>query len=736
MRRSEIISLCALAAIGVAALSVGRYAAVKAESEMMVAAQDELDSIGFSDLALEADGHVLAVSGRVRSAAEREAVMDRLAGAQGVETLYDNIVVVAPLVDLRPAIMILHKDDEALTLTGDAPNAEARDLLGARAELANAGLRFSNLMKAQDRRPSETWFTAAEAAIDAVSALRIGRVAVERERIRLTGAVSDPEVAASAEATLRRRLDSSIALEIDINAPPPLLSPYRFAARKTEAQGLRLIACAAPNAAQRSVILGAVIRPGAERDRARPSCALANGAPNEAWAAAVTRALRALDPLQEGEIEISDDRVRITGFTPDGVDVAAARRAAERDWPDLYAVSIDVRETLPVVSPFAMRAVKQPGDAKLSGHAPSLERAEAWAVALDASNALELGRGAPPGWIEAANAGVAELADLQVGTLSLTGREVRLSAPGDASIRAQLRDRLRAALPAGFRLEVREARSPRSMGQAVVAAVDSETLDRSSFGLLARRAADGSVSLGGVVGDLTLRSVVLAYAKAQLGGADLSDAMRLADGAPPAGWQRAVFAGLDALGELESGELAAEPGALYLRGAASSADAVRRALAALEDKTPEEFARFSKLRVAEHLDPAVAALRGAGPPLEAAACAAALNEITQEDPIRFATGSASINRESDTALDALANVLNRCPEKRFEIGGHTDSSGGEADNLALSQRRAAAVRLSLAVRGVARDRLTAEGYGESRPIADNSAAEGRAKNRRIEFKLL
>jgi OOP family OmpA-OmpF porin len=76
------------------------------------------------------------------------------------------------------------------------------------------------------------------------------------------------------------------------------------------------------------------------------------------------------------------------------------------------------------------------------------------------------------------------------------------------------------------------------------------------------------------------------------------------------------------------------------------------------------------------------------------------------------------------------------PDARVAIEGHTDAQGDEASNLALSESRAEAVRDYLVSQGIAADRLETAGFGESRPIASNDTAEGRAENRRIEFRLL
>ena len=71
----------------------------------------------------------------------------------------------------------------------------------------------------------------------------------------------------------------------------------------------------------------------------------------------------------------------------------------------------------------------------------------------------------------------------------------------------------------------------------------------------------------------------------------------------------------------------------------------------------------------------------------------------------------------------------------MEIGGHTDNTGNAAANLKLSEARAAAVRARLVELGVSDAILTAKGYGDTKPVADNGTAEGRAQNRRMEFSL-
>ncbi len=100
--------------------------------------------------------------------------------------------------------------------------------------------------------------------------------------------------------------------------------------------------------------------------------------------------------------------------------------------------------------------------------------------------------------------------------------------------------------------------------------------------------------------------------------------------------------------------------------------------------------------------------------------------------VTFATNSAEISLDSAKVLDQVAESLLAWPEVKVEIGGHTDSSGNDALNKKLSQARADSVREYLIGKGVAADRITAVGYGEEKPVADNTTKDGKAKNRRVE----
>lgn len=104
--------------------------------------------------------------------------------------------------------------------------------------------------------------------------------------------------------------------------------------------------------------------------------------------------------------------------------------------------------------------------------------------------------------------------------------------------------------------------------------------------------------------------------------------------------------------------------------------------------------------------------------------------------ILFETGKSSIKKESEETLEAIMDILEKYPDAKFSIDGHTDSRGSKQLNQRLSDARANAVRDYLVENGIEQFRLSATGYGESQPIASNDTAEGRAQNRRVEINLV
>jgi OOP family OmpA-OmpF porin len=105
------------------------------------------------------------------------------------------------------------------------------------------------------------------------------------------------------------------------------------------------------------------------------------------------------------------------------------------------------------------------------------------------------------------------------------------------------------------------------------------------------------------------------------------------------------------------------------------------------------------------------------------------------DDVLFDFDRSNIKPQAGAILDRLVAFMNENKSSRVNLAGYTDNVGTEAYNQALSERRVNSARDYIVKKGVEGGRISGQGFGESKPIADNRTAEGRAKNRRVEIKV-
>lgn len=237
--------------------------------------------------------------------------------------------------------------------------------------------------------------------------------------------------------------------------------------------------------------------------------------------------------------------------------------------------------------------------------------------------------------------------------------------------------------------------------------------------------AGGKASVSGQVANEAEKTRLWDALVANFGQRNVSGDIGVDPATLPAGWMDKLIA---ALPELKSDGLK-----LGLDGDRLSIDT-----SGLSDD--QRFALSDKLRglfggyqISGLWDRAAAALAGLKPGFSGDELVKALNLMN----IYFDTGSATITADSQETLSAAATAISQASaDTRIEVAGHTDNTGDAAANMALSQQRADAVAARLGELGVASGTLSAKGYGQDKPRADNSSEEGRAQNRRIEFSVL
>lgn len=442
----------------------------------------------------------------------------------------------------------------------------------------------------------------------------------------------------------------------------------------------------------------------------------------DGWQNAVDFGIAALELLPRAKISIAANRVAVTAISGSEAEKTRLEADLNRLVPDGMTVDLAISAPRPVLTPFTLRFVMDDRGGRFDACSADTERAKNRILAAarnlgsTAAASCTVGLGVPtPKWAEAVEAGLGALAALGAGTITFSDADVTLLA-SETTPQATF-DRavgeLQTALPDVFSLDATLPKTDAAAGPAEFTASISP---------------EGKVELRGRLTDATLRDAVEAYAQARFGAGDVYVATRL-DPELPDGWPLRVLAGLEALSELESGNLTVRADTVEVAGLTGSQRAKARISQVLSAKLGQGNTFKVDVTYRESLD------ASAAPPTPAE-CRARIGTALGIQKITFTPGSADIATAARGTIDALVDVLGDCPNMRVEIAGYTDSQGSAEGNRALSQSRADAVLLALQGRRIAVDGFTAVGYGEDFPIADNATEEGRERNRRIEFTFL
>lgn len=427
------------------------------------------------------------------------------------------------------------------------------------------------------------------------------------------------------------------------------------------------------------------------------------------------------------QVRVSGRDITLTGTA----DTTAERDrivAALKAVPGRRVVNADGVTVLPDIAPYETALAKSAdGSLAATGYAPSAAARAELAKVVPAVANLPLGHGAPKGWEQALVAGAAALDPLESGSFTLTGQTLTLNGT--------------AATP----FEETAARKALAGLDGFETVIALEVIDPGIVDLTIRYDANSGFEAEGVAPEAFDRDTIAAALGADRLTGDLS--ATYAD-APGLGEKIAALAGhLDALEtvslhadnsgarieatvmpgldvETVAGDLAEALGGgdnLTVTAAPPPPDGARRINAATGKTQIAAGGVWMNL-------PDIAVSK--------ATCTAAAMETVSKAPIRFVTGSARLDPASLATINDVAGILHLCteaPDMRVVIGGHTDAQGDENANYILSVKRAKAVRDALIARGIAPEKLTAVGYGETEPVADNTTEEGRAQNRRTTF---
>jgi OmpA-OmpF porin, OOP family len=370
----------------------------------------------------------------------------------------------------------------------------------------------------------------------------------------------------------------------------------------------------------------------------------------------------------------------------------------------------DETRLVPEAKPFVWSAERDVVRVTLGGSAPLpatkgrlLEAARASLGGVEVVDQMNLARGAPQRFDNAAQLLIEQIGKLKDGRIAISDANVTLSGMardlgGREAIAAALKN-----LPEGFKVAANDIKAPPYIFQAYKDPVAV------------------TLTLSGYVPDSAVHTALVAAAGRKFFSEKVVDNLKASIGAPQ-GFAAAVVPALGALSRLSTGTLVVSDREVKLSGDALYDTAAAQIRAGLGKDFPQGFQYKADISV-----------KPAAAPVDGTVCQQLFSELLSKGSIRFEPARATIDPDSTGLLDRLIETALRCPATTVEIAGHTDADGDDASNQALSEKRAQAVADYLVKAGLPADRFTAVGYGSTQPVASNDTDEGKAQNRRIEF---
>ena len=446
----------------------------------------------------------------------------------------------------------------------------------------------------------------------------------------------------------------------------------------------------------------------------------------DAWSSVISYGLLALERLEHSKISIGETQVTIEAIGESEAQKSKLLEELTRRTPADITSKIGISAPRPLITPFTLRFRITADGASFD--ACSADSPEAAVQILAAAKAAGLaeeatcrqGLGVPsPLWSKAATQAIAALTKLGGGSVTLSDADVTLTAPAgtDPTLFDTITSRLDGDLPEVF-----------ALNPILLVAPETPEDDAAIPEMVATLSPEGQVQIRGPVISPRAQRTLQTFAYAVFGSEDVYLSTKLQDNLPE-GWMVRSLASLAGLSKLNSGIATVSPNAIDITGLTGRRSAKTDIAQILIDRLGDGTEFELEVTYLEELDPLARMLNGAE-------CVAEITDLASQNKIKFEPGSATLDGDSRDTVQAIAEVFERCLEAPIEIGGHTDSQGREEMNLNLSKGRAEAVLTALRGARVKLKSLTAEGYGETQPIADNGTAEGREANRRIEFRLV
>lgn len=756
------------------------------EDDLTARAKSIFDEAGFDWASVRFSGRDAVVSGRAPDESTPRKAIQAVRSVWGVRVVNAQTDLIERVRDYTWSASLR---DERVLLTGTVQNSDARQSI-----LRIVKTNFPNAKIEDDMRLARggpavaEWLARVGFGIRQLRYLKRGRVSLINEELRISGEAVDFTSYKTLGSHIAGTLPGGIK-QARNEVTPPEMDPFRW---RAQLSGRQLILDGyVPEESVRELLF--------QRAKAAfPQLAIvdrmqtARGAPRN-WQRSVILALTQLARLQRGEAELIRRDLSFVGETTSEERSKEIADVLRRGLPETYKLVENItypKPDYPVASPYVTTIGWENKGLVLSGSAPG-PKLRAWLLQaiqsqfsdVPVQNGLGLATGQTEGWKACLNAGIPALAKFNTGRIQLVGRRLTLKAstPDEAvynSVPGELRAAANRACDTEAIIDLQLPKEPNLTWRAV----HSET----------------SILLEGEVPSAETKLDLINAAGRIYSGLEVIDRMDVVS-SDEGHWLSVAKLGLELLSKLRLGECVLHNRDLLVRGETNDTATATTVKSRLVREIAKGYAGRDRITVrssamiwaeqeaerrrkeaqrlaneeAQRLDAAEAERRKAEQEAQqqqqaaaeaerrrqkalealrrrkaqeqqvrekaqaaAKACEDQLTSAATRGVILFDVSRATLKPQSKPTLDQLAGLVGKCDTGIVEISGHTDSDGSDDFNLELSQQRAEAVMRYLADEGVDRNRMRAIGYGESKPVVSNDDADGKAKNRRIEFKVM
>ena len=673
------------------------------ERDITARVSAELAAAGQDWAVVSVSGRDVSIAGVAPSEEAQRLAIVAAADVAGAGTVTDRSELLALV---SPYVWSASRLGRKVTLSGYVPSIGARNALLAAARRSLPDAEIVDGMELARGAPAG--FGAATAfALERLGDLSEGLAAMTDGTLSLKGTALSAEAYLATRRAFSGAVPSAVALG-PVDVTPARADPFVWSA-SFDGEAV-LLAGFVPNDVVKDtlVTMARSVMPNAT---VTDETNIASGEP-QGFAEAATFAIGALGRMRQGGVMLDGLTLDMAGEARSVDDYQAIVSGVGGPLPEgLVLVASEI--TPAKVETYGWSGSKDGDSVVLTGFVPTLagrdvvaDAAESAFAGLAVDNQVKVAAGEPKmDWIGAIKFAMEQLAGLERGRVELGDRTYTIEGEArDSDAFARLVATNSRTLPASLELSHASISPPKA----------------SPYVLSARR--DGKkVILAGYAPSESDKTDLLDTASRVFPDADVEDDIAFGSGAPP-DFATAAAVALDAAARLAGGRAEMTDTRIKVKGEVYFLRAMEQIEAATAEAVPDGYT----------LDMTIMT-RQIGQPLDPTQCRDRLQSDLKIGRIEFEGGQSTLLESSLGLLDRVAGTLLRCGDVGIEVAAYADSDGSAEQNKILTQARAEMVVDYLIDVGVKREQLTAMGYGEDNPIADNATEEGKRANRRIEF---